>query len=127
MQTLCGRTTRLIVPFEDVNDAEDPATEIPLPVLVYTDVDDQEIGGLGDERLITLTFDAIAEGNDARQTVNEMTAQIRNLFTWTAFNAHGLDAIVRAPVNRSGASADPEATRGLVIKRSTYTIQVTAP
>lgn len=127
IQSQCGRSTRLVVPFEDVNDAEDAAAEIPLPIIVYTYGTDTEIGGIGDQRLVTLTLDVVAEGNDARTTVHEISAQIRRALTWNAFDAHGLDAIVRAPVIRDGGAAEPEATRGLVIHRNSYTIQATAP
>lgn len=127
MQALCGRATRLVVPFEDVNDAEDPVAEIPLPIIAYSYGQDTEIGGVGDQRLATVTLDMIAEGNDAGTTVNELSARARALLTWTAFNALGLDAYVRAPVIRDGAAADPEATRGLRIMRNLYTIWATAP
>lgn len=127
MQTLCGRTTRIVVPFEDVNDAEAPAQEIPLPVVAYAYVSDQEIGGVGDERLVTLTLDVIADGNQAHTQVHEISARMRQVLTWSAFNARGLDAIVRAPVTRFGVPDDPEATRGLRLMRNSYTIQATAP
>lgn len=127
VQSLCGRTTRLVVPFEDVNDAEEPAQEIPLPILVYSYGQDTEIGGVGDQREVTLTLDVIAEGNDAGTTVNQLSARIREALTYPAFAARGLDAIVRAPVVRDGAAAEPEATRGLKIMRNLYTILATAP
>lgn len=127
MQSLCGRSTRLVVPFEDVNDADDPTREIPLPIIVYTYGQDVEIGGIGDQREVTVTLDVIAEGNDADVTVNQLSARMREALSWTAFNARGLDAFVRAPVSRDGAAAEPDATRGLKIMRNTYTIRATAP
>lgn len=127
IQTLCGRTTRLVVPFEDVNDAVDPANEIPLPIIVYSYGQDVEIGGIGDQRSVTLTLDAIADGNDSGTVVRQLSAQIRTALSWNAFDAQGLDAFVRAPVIRDGAAAEPEATRGLTIMRNIYTIQATAP
>lgn len=127
IQTLCGRTTRLVVPFEDVNDAVDPAQEIPLPIIVYSYGQDVEIGGIGDQRSVTLTLDAIADGNDSGTVVRQLSARIRTALSWNAFDAQGLDAFVRAPVIRDGAAAEPEATRGLTIMRNIYTIQATAP
>ncbi len=127
VQALCGRATRLVVPFEDVNDAEDPVTEIPLPIVVYAYGQDTEVGGIGDQREVSLTLDVIAEGNDAARVINQLSARLRDVLTWNAFQAHGLDAVVRAPVIRDGAAAEPEATRGLRIMRNLYTIWATAP
>lgn len=127
IQSLCGRASRLVVPFEDVNDATDPTQEIPLPIIVYSYGQDVEIGGVGDQRLVTLTLDVIADGNDSGTVARQLSAQIRTALTWNAFNAQGLDAFVRAPVTRDGAAAEPEATRGLSIMRNVYTIQALAP
>lgn len=127
IQALCGRTERLVVPFEDINDADDPLANVALPVLVYTYGTEIEVGGIGDQRLVSIIFDAIAEGDNAWQTVCELQAHVRAALTWNAFDGQGLDAVVRAPVTRDGAAADPEATRGLRILRSTYSIWATAP
>lgn len=129
IHALCGRTERLVVPFEDINDADpdEPLAQVALPVLVYTYGNDTEIGGIGDQRLATIIVDAIAEGDNSWQTVCELQAYARAALSWNAFDAQGLDAVVRAPVVRDGAAADPEATRGLRILRATYTIWATAP
>lgn len=126
--TLVGaRTTKpYIVPFEDINGAED-LTEFELPLFVYDLVTDTPIGPMLRERRVTMNLDAIAEGNGALTMVTEMLAIARNELTWAAFNGQGLDAFVEHPIVHQPAPADPQQTRGLVMHRLQFSIRATAP
>ncbi len=116
-----------VVPFEDINDADDPTKEFLLPLYVYDLVSDTEVGPSIREREVVITLDAIAQGNGSLTTVTEMLAIARRELTWTAFNAEGLDAFVRHPIVHQIAPTDPEGTRGMVRHRLTLTLRATAP
>lgn len=117
-----------VVPFEDINGSDDPTQDFTLPLYVVDYVRDVEIGPNIGEREVTLTLDAIAEAaSGGLATATDMLAIARDVLTWAAFNARGLDCFVKRPIEQGAAPSDPQATRGLVLHRLTLTLRATAP
>ena len=88
MRTLCGRSTGLIAPWQDIGDAT-------LPIIVYQLVVADQVGGLGDARVATMTLGAFSEGNNAKANANALMERLEQLLTYTALATQGLDAAVR--------------------------------
>lgn len=122
-QSYVGRTADFVLPFEDTGE------DTPLPAYVYSYLGDTVRGGVGDERNARVELLAIADGNDARETVNKMCAVVRRALTWSAFFALGLDACLApdSPPVQEGGAGDHEDTRGMYLMRLTLTIWCTAP
>jgi hypothetical protein len=106
LQTVLGRTAGFLVPFEDTNFAE------TLPVLAYTVVTNTEIGGTGDNRLMTIQVSAFAQGNNARAVCSGAMERLELGVTQPAFTAKGVDAAVLRR-KRYRAPIPPEETRAV--------------
>jgi len=85
MRTLCGRSTGLVAPWQDIGTAT-------FPIIVYQLLVMVEGGGLGDERTGTYTFTAFSEGNNAKANANAIMERLEQLVTYNALFAQGLDA-----------------------------------
>lgn len=94
VQSLCGRTTGLVIPWEDVGVAQ-------TPVIAYILLDDEEIGGVADQRRATMRYTAIAEGGARQATCHSLIDRIRKALTAPAFIGQNLDASIRRRVQRT--------------------------
>jgi hypothetical protein len=100
VQTACGRTDNLVVLASGISDRQ-------LPVYVMDVVGDQRIGGLGDRRRARVLLAAIAQGNDARDVAEAMTALARQVITPNAREACGLQYVqVNPPSEEDGDPFD---------------------
>lgn len=99
LQSLCGRTTRILVPWRTAAGATKPVIAYLLSANVRT-------GGKGDRRRVQLLTAAFAEGNGARTKVEALTQRLREILTPDAFLAQGLDAEVIEATDREGADED---------------------
>lgn len=118
VQAITGRTTGNVVAWSaDVTAA--------LPVIAYQLVELVEIGGTGDNRDAEYQLTAIAEGNGARSMVAALLERIEQALTWAAFDAQGLDALVRRRRRRVVPATDSEASRGLARADLDLTIWIT--
>jgi hypothetical protein len=87
MQTLCGRSTLLLVSWRTALAAQKPVGA----VMIDSNV---RISGLGDRRRVTALCAWFAEGDGAQAKAEALTQRMRELVTPPAFQAHGLDAFV---------------------------------
>lgn len=94
VQSLCARAVDLVVPWEDVGSAK-------TPVLAYLLIDDEEIGGVLDQRRATMRLTAIAEGGARQATCHSLIDRVRKALTAPAFLTQSLDASVRRRVQRT--------------------------
>jgi hypothetical protein len=107
----------IVLPRSDLTDqALTPTT----PVVAYWLFEDDQVGGIGDERKVSFEIDCIAEGNNANAIANAMASIVRDGLTWSAFNALGMDACVdpMTPLRQVSAErADDTVHPGLCIEQ----------
>lgn len=84
VQALCDRTTECCVAWSAV-------AEVARPVVAYTIPLLEQVGEDRDARDGTIRFTAIAEGNDADKTVQELLEAIEQGLTATALYNAGVD------------------------------------
>lgn len=99
---IMGRTTRLIVPFNNtLQDAE-------MPVIAYHVVYANEIGGAGDNREVMVQFSVFDEGSTASERIANIIEVLETKFRPAVLVAMGLtDGFVRRRARRDG-DEDPE-------------------
>lgn len=114
MRTLCGRSTGLIVPWQDIGG-------LTLPVVVYQLVTADQTGGLGDTRLITLTFTAWSEGNHAKANANALMERLEQVLVFQNLAGQGLDAAEQRWTRR-GIAESPLGSRN--VRRADGDLQV---
>lgn len=120
--------TPYVVPFEDINDADDPTTAFELPIFVYDYRSEVDISPNPKEKEVVMTLDAIADAEHGGLTViTDMLTIAKRALTWNNFDARGLDCFVRHPIPQEASPSDPEATRGLRLHRLTLTMRATTP
>jgi hypothetical protein len=87
LQSLCGRATRIMVPWHTIGAAQKPVLAVMIASNTY-------IGGDGDKRKVLALLAAFAEGNTADAKTADLIQRCRELYTPAAFQAQGLDAFV---------------------------------
>lgn len=108
VQAITGRTTKNCLPQHSLTQAQ-------LPVLTYFVVGTQEIGGTGDNRLITIQWSAYAEGDGADATARALLERIELGLTQPLMAAKGLDGMpYPGGRRRYPGPIDPEISRALV-------------
>lgn len=101
VQAITGRTSRNIVPDDDIGAAA-------LPCFSYLLVTSEEVGGTGDNRAFTLQLSAFAEGPNAKATTQDLVELAETALSVTAFAAQGVDAMILrrrrygGPVDQNG-------------------------
>lgn len=118
MRALCGRTTALMVPWQDVGEAT-------LPVVVYQLVTMEQGGGLGDERRGVYTFTAFSEGKNARANAHALMERMEQVLTYSALTAQGLNAAALTWTRRGIAENVFEDTRNVRRADGDLTIWIT--
>lgn len=115
MRTLCGRSTGLIVPWGDIGSAT-------LPVITYQLVNADQVGGLGDVRMVLMTFTAFSEGNNAKANANALMERLEQLLVYQNLAGQGLDAAQRLWSRRGLSSLEAFGTRN--VRRADGDLQV---
>lgn len=100
--SLTGRTTKNLVPWDDLGRAV-------MPVIAYFVVSHVSRGGAGDNRDITVQFSVFAEGRGAAALTRAIVEVLETAFTQPLLVAAGVDGFVKpdSRVRRSGGD-DPD-------------------
>lgn len=101
LQTLLGRTVRLVVPWRSLRPDDRK------PVIAYTLVSD--VARWEKTNTTVVQFAAFAP---TRATTDECVARVAALLTWTAFNARGIDAAPDPAQPPSRSEPDEDADLG---------------
>jgi len=99
LRYLCGRDTRIIVPWKTAADAAQPG-------IAMTIVSNVPTGGTGDRRRVQLQFSAFAQGSGARARVQAMTQRLREILKPPALLAQGIDGEVLEFTTRDGTDGE---------------------
>lgn len=104
LQALCGRNTAdLMVPWNDLGTLDKLSNDAQPPVLAYQVVGADEIGGGGDNRIITVQLTAFAQDDrerDPAEVVSGIMEVLETLFTPAVLAMQGVDGYVRKRTRR---------------------------
>lgn len=117
LSTLIPRTDHRVIPQDNIAAAQ-------FPVLTYLIVTHSEIGGTGDNRSMTVTLSAFAQGANAKATTNAIIEVCETALTVAAFAGQGVDAAVMGNRRRYPGPVDSQGTDRRT--RSTMDIEIWA-
>lgn len=117
LSTLIPRTDHRVIPQDEIVKAQ-------LPVLTYDIVTHTTAGGTGDNRNMTVTLSAFAEGDHAKATTRAIIEVCETALTVAAFAAQNVDAAVMGNRRRYPGPVDSQGTDRR--KRSTVDIDIWA-
>lgn len=122
LRTLCGRSTRIMVPWKTAAAAQKP-------VIAYLLSSNVRTGGTGDRRRVQVLTAAFAEGTGAQAKAEAMTQRLREILTPPALQAQGLDGEVLEATDRDASDDDVDEKSPTARARSDLDllIRVTAP